>query len=100
MGHHSLPGSSIEHRLDILPGVDNLVVRVSHQPDVAPPRVEVGSVRLDIFSSLGQTVRVKHKLKYFLVYIEANDISSNKLKLKGHPISEGTSLSSFGKLEE
>jgi len=33
-------------------------------------------------------------------FIEANDISSNKLKLKGHPISEGTSLSSFGKLEE
>ena len=33
-------------------------------------------------------------------FIEANDISSNKLKLKGHPISEGTSLSSLGKLEE
>jgi len=33
-------------------------------------------------------------------FIEANDISSNKLKMKGHPISEGTSLSSMGKLEE
>jgi len=33
-------------------------------------------------------------------FIEANEISSNKLKLKGHPISEGTSLSNMDKKEE
>ena len=33
-------------------------------------------------------------------FIGANEISSNKLKLKGHPISEGTSLSNMDKKEE
>ena len=62
VGHHSLPSASIEHRLDVLPGVDNLVVRVSQQSNVTTPGVEVSSVRLDVFTSLGQAVRVKYEL--------------------------------------
>ena len=63
MRHHSLPSSSIEHRLHILPGVDDLIVRVAHQADVAAPRVEVRGVRLDIFPRLGQAVGVEHELE-------------------------------------
>ena len=63
MRQHSLPSSSIEHRLDVLPGVDDLIVRVSHQADVAAPRVEVRGVRLDVFPALGQTVGVEHELE-------------------------------------
>ena len=63
MRHHSLPSSSIEHRLHILPGVDDLIVRVAHQADVAAPRVEVRGVRLDVFPALRQPVGVEHELE-------------------------------------
>ena len=48
--------------LDILPGVHHLIWRVSKQSDVSPPGVEVGSVWLNILSTLGQPMRVEDKL--------------------------------------
>ena len=63
VGHQPLPSSSIEHRLDVLPGVHDLVVRVSQQPNVPAPGVEVCSVWLDVLPALCQPVGVKHKLQ-------------------------------------
>lgn len=43
-----LPGAPVEHGLDVLPRVHDLLGRVAQQPRVAAPGVEVGGVGLDI----------------------------------------------------
>ena len=52
----------VSTHLDVLPGVHDLVGRIPEEPDVPPPRVEVGGVGLDVLGALGEPVRVKHKL--------------------------------------
>lgn len=56
-----LPGPSVEHGLDVLPGVDHLIRGRAAELDVAPPRVEVGRVRLDVLG-VRQPVRVEDEL--------------------------------------
>ena len=49
--------------LNVLPGEDDLVGRLAEQPDVAPPRVEVGRVRLHVaVAAVPDAVRVEHEL--------------------------------------
>ena len=63
--------------LDILPGVNHLIWRVSKQADVSPPRVEVGCIRLNILPTLSQPMRVEDKLVR-----REEDAAQKKFKLK------------------
>jgi len=60
-GQHPLAGAPVEHGLDVLPGVRDVVGRHPGQLHVAPPRVEVGRVRLHVLG-VGQPVRVENEL--------------------------------------
>lgn len=58
----TLPGAAVEHRLDVLPGVDYLVRGIPRQFHVPSPRVEIGCVRLDVLVRRPDPVRVEDEL--------------------------------------
>lgn len=58
----SFPCPPVEHRLHVLPRVHHLVRRVAGQFHVAPPRVEVGRVRLHVLVRRADPVRVEDEL--------------------------------------
>lgn len=58
----SFPGPPVEHRLHVLPRVHHLVRRITGQLHVAPPRVEVGRVRLHVLVRRPDPVRVEYEL--------------------------------------
>lgn len=62
VAQQALPGAAVEHRLDVLPGVDYLVRLSAGQLHVPAPRVEVGRVRLHVLVRRAHAMRVEDEL--------------------------------------
>lgn len=55
--------AAVEHRLDVLPGVDQLLAgRLLAQVEVTAPGVEVGGIGVAVFAAIFELVAVKDEL--------------------------------------
>jgi len=62
VAQQTFPGAAIEHRLNVLPSVHDLVRLIAGQFHVPAPRIEIRRVRLHVLVRRVNTVRVEDEL--------------------------------------